>query len=144
MLLDVYTNFSAGGRLCRDQYTINLPKEIADKVVETWYHHQEEVNSFRLRFEKRIKLPKSIYVFNLSNRKIYRYVYSYQFSNMDYENNKIENYAYCYYRETEYTMVNDTRVEDRWIYGGLDNIYLTTKEVRELLKNYERTYEFFK
>ena len=55
MILGVYTNFSAGGRLCRDQYTINLPKEITDEVVETWYHHQEEVQCFKLRFNKRIK-----------------------------------------------------------------------------------------
>lgn len=143
MLLDVYQKFSAGGVLCRDQYTINLPKETTDKS-ETWYHHQEEVQYLRFRFIKRTKLPKSIYVFNLTNQKIYRYAYDYMFTNKDYENGGISDYTYCYLRETEYTMVTNTWVEDKWIYGGLDDIYLTTSEVRELLKNYKRTYEFFR
>ncbi len=66
------------------------------------------------------------------------------FTNKDYENGGISDYTYCYLRETEYTMVTNTWVEDKWIYGGLDDIYLTTAEVRELLKNYKRTYEFFR
>lgn len=142
MLLNVYTNFSAGGIYCRDMYTISLPQRITDKT-ETWFYHEEEVDFLRFRFQTPTKMPKQVFVFNLTNRKIYRYKFYMEFENETPEGDLCD-FTYCYQRWNEYTLVGELTQEYRWVYCGLDTIYLKYAEIKKLLENYEETFYYFK
>lgn len=140
MLLDIYNTFPDGDIYYRDLYTINLPQEITD-AVETWFDRQEDVDFVKFRFEYNTKMPKQIFVFNLTNRKIYRYKFYHMFADETY--GEPCDFTYCYQRYDEYTLIGDLTLEYDWVFRGLDNIYLKYAEIMKLLKNYRKTRVFF-